>query len=101
MPPVQKTTVYLIRDDYRRLKEIAAEQGASPAFLVREAVGEYVRAHAPARLPRSIGMGRSERGDLSERDEELLVGFGEEGLERRAPSPRRRRPAGRQRGRRG
>ena len=74
----QKTTVYLEPEDYLRLKRIAQQRGETPAALIREAVAEYGRRHEGRRLPRSLGAGRSGRGDLSERAEELLAGLGEE-----------------------
>lgn len=75
MPPT-KTTVYLDSADYRRLKAIARTQGRTPAALVRDAVAEYARRHGRRKIPRSLGAGRSGRGDLSERAEELLEGMG-------------------------
>lgn len=78
MPIRQKTTVYLDSEDYTRLKRLARERGESPAALIREAVAEYGRRHAGRALPRSLGAGRSGRGYLSERDEELLEGLGED-----------------------
>jgi hypothetical protein len=72
----QKTTVYLDPLDYLKLKTIAREKGRPPAALIREAVAEYARRHGKRRLPKSLGMGRSGRGDLSERTEEYLKGFG-------------------------
>jgi predicted transcriptional regulator len=71
-----KTTIYLPEGEYRRLKVLARAQGRSTAELLREAVAEYAQRHAPARLPRSLGAGRSGRGDLSERAEQLLHGMG-------------------------
>lgn len=73
---VEKTTVYLDGADYRRLKRVAARRRLPPAQLVREAVAEYVARHDTERRPRSVGAGRSGRGDLSERAEALLEGFG-------------------------
>ena len=73
-----KTTVYLSDADYRRLKQLARQQGVPAAKLVREAVAEYVRKRARRLLPRSIGMGRSTLGDVSERAEEYLKGMGED-----------------------
>lgn len=73
---VQKTTVYLDVDAYRRIKAIAKAERRAPADLVREAVAEYASRHARGAAPRSIGVGRSKRGDVSERAEELLTGFG-------------------------
>ncbi|MEX2049565.1 MAG: CopG family transcriptional regulator [Gemmatimonadota bacterium] len=73
-----KTTVYLDASDYRRLKVLAAAEGRSTAELIRLAVSEYARAHAPPRLPASLGAGRSGDGSLSERAEEQLGGLGRE-----------------------
>jgi hypothetical protein len=73
---MDKTTLYLDADDYRKLKRIAARKGRAPAALVREAVAEYVVRHGAAPVPRSVGAFSSGRGDLSERAEELLEGFG-------------------------
>lgn len=71
-----KTTVYLGESEYRRLKAIARERRRPAAELVREAVGEYAARERRARKPRSVGVGRSGRGDLSERAEDLIAGFG-------------------------
>jgi predicted transcriptional regulator len=76
MADVLKTTVYLDAADYRRLKAIARACGRTPAALVREAVAEYAVREQPRRRPRSVGAGQSLRGDVSERAEELLAGFG-------------------------
>jgi len=74
---MEKTTVYLDEVDYRRLKRVAARRRVAPASLLREAVAEYVARHdAPTRRARCLGAFRSGRGDLSERAEELLEGFG-------------------------
>jgi len=71
-----KTTVYLAEADYRHIKVLAREQKRSAADLVREAVAEYARRRRPKVRPRSLGAGRSGRGDLSEQAEELLKGLG-------------------------
>jgi len=71
-----KTTVYLNRADYLRLQQLARRRGKPAAELVREAVAEYARRHAGAAVPRSLGAGRSGRGDLAERAEDLLEGLG-------------------------
>ncbi len=76
MSDTRKTTVYLDGDAYRRIQRLAREQGRPAAELVREAVSEYAARHAPAR-PTSIGSMDSGRGDLGERAEEYLEGFGE------------------------
>lgn len=71
-----KTTVYLDGDEYELLKRIAKIKGRPTAEVVREAVAEYTRRHAPRSRARSIGAGSSRRGDLSEKAEELLRGMG-------------------------
>ncbi len=71
-----KTTVYLDRDAYQKLRRLARAQNRPAAELVREAVAEYARRHAPTRRPRSVGAGRSGRRDLGERAERLLGGMG-------------------------
>jgi predicted transcriptional regulator len=73
-----KTTVYLDADAYRRLKAAARSQGRTAAELVREAVTEYVVRRTTQARPSSLAAGRSGRGDLSERAEELLAGLGDE-----------------------
>ncbi len=73
---MQKTTVYLDEETYRRLKQIARGGGRAPAELVREAVAEYTVRHAPRRTARSVGAFASRRRDLGRRAEALLRGFG-------------------------
>ena len=74
---MEKTTVYLDEIDYRRLKRVASRRRVAPASLLREAVAEYVARHdIPIKQPRSLGAFRSGRGDLAERSEALLKGFG-------------------------
>ena len=80
---MEKTTLYLDGGMYSRLKRIAAARRRPPAALVREAVAEYVERHGPARLPASLGAGRSGRTDLSEKAESLLDGLGESQARRR------------------
>jgi hypothetical protein len=75
---VQKTTVYLNTDAYRKIKAIAKIERRNPADLIREAVDTYADGHSTRAMPRGIGLGRSGRSDLSERVDELLAdGFGE------------------------
>jgi hypothetical protein len=75
MDAPQKTTVYLDRADYQRLKVLARRQGRKPAELVREAVALYTRRRGTP-LPRSLGRGHSGKRNLSERAEQLLRGMG-------------------------
>ena len=76
MSETTKTTVYLTAADYRKLKAMARADGRSTADLVREAVAVYVTGRS-AKRPKTIAAGRSGRGDLSERAEELLAGLGD------------------------
>ena len=71
-----KTTIYLDDDEYRRLKRRAERAGTSAAELIRAAVTDFLRGESTEDRPRSFGLGRSGSGDLSERAEELLDGFG-------------------------
>lgn len=65
-----KTTVYLDSLQYRRLKEIGEEQGATAAEQIREAIDEYLKGHGDRPEPRSLASGSSGRHDLSENAEE-------------------------------
>lgn len=75
---MQKTTVYLDEDAYRRLKRLARARRRAPAEMVREAVAEYTARHAPSRKPRSVGAFKSGRRDIGDRAEALLGAFGED-----------------------
>lgn len=78
MSETTRTTVYLDADDYRRLKALARSEGRTTAQLVREAVALYASRRSMTTRPSSIASGRSGRGDLSERAEELLDGMGKD-----------------------
>ena len=75
---MQKTTIYMDEDAYRRLKQLARARRRRPAEMVREAVAEYTARHAPRRKARSVGAFKSGRRDLGQRAEDLLRGFGED-----------------------
>jgi hypothetical protein len=75
---MEKTTLYLDAEAYRRLKQLARDRGMKPAAMLREAVAEYTARHAPRRKPRSIGSFKSGRRDLGQRAEQLLAGLGED-----------------------
>ena len=76
MRELTKTTVYLPEADYRKLKAMARKQKRTTAQLVRDAVAQYAGRAGGRRKPRSVGAGRSGRGDLSERAGELLKAMG-------------------------
>ena len=73
---MQKTTVYLDEDVYRRLKQVAQQRHRAPAEMIREAVAVYTDRHAQRRKPRSVGRFTSGRPDLGQHAEELLGGLG-------------------------
>jgi len=75
---MQKTTVYMDEDTYRRLKQLARARGRRPAEMVREAVAEYTARHMRRRRARSVGAFKSGRRDLGTRAEDLLRGLGED-----------------------
>ena len=75
---MQKTTVYMDAETYRKLKQLARAEGRAPAEMVREAVAEYTARRMPKRKTRSVGAFKSGRKDLGSRAEELLAGLGEE-----------------------
>lgn len=74
MSRMHKTTLYLDDELYARLQREADARGITQALVVREAIAAYVVRRK--KKPRSLGLGRSKRGDLSERAEELLTGMG-------------------------
>ncbi len=74
---MDKTTLYLDSENYRRLKRVAYRRRVAPAVLVREAIADYVARHDTVRLARSVGSARSGRSDIGERAEEFLAGFGD------------------------
>jgi hypothetical protein len=75
LPPNSSTmksmkTLTLTIDDAleQRLQAIADRQGKAPLEVVREALEAFT---SPS-LPSWVGIGTSEKGDLSTRDEEIL-----------------------------
>jgi metal-responsive CopG/Arc/MetJ family transcriptional regulator len=76
MASMHKTTIYLDEELYARVRALADASGKTHATIIREALRAYVSGEGRAR-PRSVGIGSSGTGDLSERAEEYLSGFGE------------------------
>ncbi len=73
---MRRTTVYLPENLKEELERVARAEGRSEADLIREGVSRVVEIHAsPA--PR-IPLFSSADPSLSERVDELLVGFGED-----------------------
>lgn len=71
---MHKTTLYLDDALYARLQREAEARGTTQALVVREALAAYVVGRK--RKSKSVGLGRSGKGDLSERADELLAGLG-------------------------
>jgi predicted transcriptional regulator len=84
---MHRTTLYLDEDLRRRVRALAQATNRTQARVIREALLAYTSAGRAA--PRSLGMGASGAGDVADRAEELLTGFGED--EPRARAPRRAR----------
>jgi predicted transcriptional regulator len=70
MSSMHKTTLYLDDDLYARVQREAEARGTTQALVVREAIAAHVGRRM--RTSKSAGLGRSGKGDLSERAEELL-----------------------------
>jgi predicted transcriptional regulator len=68
---MKTTTVHLPDEANLALEQLALQTGRSQAELIQEAIADYLSRKRQS-LPSSIGMGASDRSDLSERDEELL-----------------------------
>lgn len=66
-----ETVVPLPKELNDSLNQIAQVTGRSQVELIREAIEQYLQRQGRS-LPRSVGMGSSNIGDLSDRDEELL-----------------------------
>jgi len=72
----KKTTLYVGDEELAFLKQASKQEGVSQGAIVTRALKSYFRARV--RRARSVGAGRSGRGDLSQRAEELLAGLGDE-----------------------
>jgi len=71
----RRTTLYLGDEEAALLKQASEQEGVSQGAIVTRALRSYFRARS--RKPRSVGAGRSGRGDLSEQAENLLAGLPE------------------------
>lgn len=67
-----KTTVYLPEALKARVERLARDESVSEAEVIRAAIDEYTS----RRRPRPRPLFASGRGDLAERFDELLEGFG-------------------------
>ena len=75
---MEKTTLYLDGDDYRKLKRIAASRKQAPGDARARGGGRICRPARRRAAAEEHRRGRQRaRSDLSERAEELLAGMGE------------------------
>lgn len=75
MGGMEKTTVYLTSDQKRALARAAAAEGRSEADLIREGISSVTARHRVAEP--TAPLFDSGTGDLAERADEFLDGFGE------------------------
>ena len=70
---MKRTTIFADEETIVSLRQIAQKEGISTAEAVRQALNRFIMGHKDRRkLPSILGMGRSRRGDIAERCEELL-----------------------------
>lgn len=75
----ERTTVTLPRSMARKLRLAAERERTSVSAIVREALASFLEGMPAPELPSFTGAGRSGRGDLAERAEELIAeGLGEQ-----------------------
>jgi hypothetical protein len=70
---MKRTTIFVPEPLERDLQLYARREKKPMAWVVREALAEYLVAHRPRPvLPSFVGAGRSGRSDIAERHEDLL-----------------------------
>jgi predicted transcriptional regulator len=69
--PAQPTLVHLPDRLKTSLQQLVSQTGKPEAELIGEAIEAYLESQNRP-LPRSIGIGASDRGDLSDRVDDLL-----------------------------
>ncbi len=70
---MKRTTIFVPEPLERDLQLYARSERKPVAFVVREALAEYLAARQPASaMPSFVGIGQSGRSDTAERHEELL-----------------------------
>lgn len=70
---MKRTTIFVPEPLERDLQLYARQEQKPVAFVVREAIVEYLAARRPgSALPSFVGIAESGRSDIAERHEELL-----------------------------
>ncbi len=71
---MKRTTILADEGLMLEARRLAEESGRSVTAIIHEALAEYLTRHRPQSKPISfIGIGRSGRGDIAERAEEILA----------------------------
>ena len=69
---MKRTTIFLESSLQEEIKLIAKSKGKKVSEIIREALNEYVAKHRQKRKYPFIGLGKSNRKDISENYEEEL-----------------------------
>lgn len=69
---MKRTTIFIPEPLERDIQLYARRHRKPVAWVVREALAEYLTSRPPAMLPSFTGVGRSGQKDIAERHEELL-----------------------------
>ncbi|WP_461828968.1 ribbon-helix-helix protein, CopG family [Aquifex sp.] len=69
---MKRTTIFLEPSLQEEIKLIAKSKGKKVSEIIREALNEYVAKHRQKRKYPFIGLGKSNRKDISENHEEEL-----------------------------
>ena len=68
---MKPTTIYLPEETQITLQQLSKEKGKTIAEIIQEIVINQINTQAK-KLPKSVGMGASGKGDLSSKVDELL-----------------------------
>ena len=72
MYDMKRTTLFIEEELEEEIKRIARIKGKRTSEVVREALRDYVKRHTSKKTMSFVGIGESEREDLSETHEEKL-----------------------------
>ncbi|RUM30060.1 MAG: DNA-binding protein [Aquifex sp.] len=69
---MKRTTIFINEETEQEIKLIAKQKQKSVAEVIREAINEYISKYKKAKKYPFIGLGSSNRSDISETHEEEL-----------------------------